>query len=110
MISLGFERKNVAIIPPINIPRTKNKFQISFFHSYLKKGILAGIQEAQMCLKELEMPKDLFPMINKTGTVSPIIGPATYQGHGFEIISNILFISFCKIMNKSVKNIFTDLY
>jgi hypothetical protein len=30
------------------------------------------------------MPKALFPNSNKAGTVSPINGPATYQGHGFE--------------------------
>lgn len=84
----GFVNKKVAINPPTVIPATKNKFQTSFFQSYLKKEILAGITAAQMCRNEDEIPKDLFPKSSKTGTVKPIIGPATYQGQGFRIISN----------------------
>ena len=72
----------MAIAPPKKIPSTNTKFQISFFQSYLKNGILAGKQAAQMCRSDELIPKDLLPNINNTGTVSPINGPATYQGHG----------------------------
>jgi hypothetical protein len=44
--------------------------------------MFAGQQLAQMCLKELEIPKDLLPIINKIGTISPINGPAIYHGRG----------------------------
>jgi hypothetical protein len=66
------------------MPNTKNKFHASFFHSYLKNGIPAGIQLAQMWRSELDIPKDLLPIIKRVGTVSPINGPAIYHGHGFE--------------------------
>ena len=76
----------------------KNKFHISFFHSYLKNGILAGIHAAHICLSDELIPKDLLPMIRSTGTVKPISGPATYQGQGCFIISindiNIYFFFF----------------
>jgi hypothetical protein len=49
---------------------------------YLKKGILAGIQAAQICRNEEDTPNDLLPMINSSGTTNPINGPATYQGQG----------------------------
>jgi hypothetical protein len=81
-IGFGFDIYIAAINPPSIIPATKNKFQISFFQSYLKNEIFAGKQLAQICLKELEIPKDLLPMINKIGTISPIKGPAIYQGRG----------------------------
>jgi hypothetical protein len=39
---------------------------------YLKNGISAGIQAAQICRNDDDIPKDLFPINNKVGTVSPI--------------------------------------
>jgi hypothetical protein len=36
-----------------------------------------------------DIPKVLFPRMSRRGMVSPITGPATYQGHGFKIFSNI---------------------
>lgn len=95
-ISFGFDIKKVAINPPIAVPSTKFKFQISFFQLYLKKGIFAGIHAAQICLKEDDIPKVLFPRISKVGTVNPINRPAIDQCHGFFSISIIyfLFISF----------------
>jgi hypothetical protein len=44
--------------------------------------MLAGMQAAQVCRSTDDIPKALFPSNNKTGTVSPISGPAIYQGHG----------------------------
>jgi hypothetical protein len=67
------------------IPATKNKFHDSFFQSYLKKGILAGKQAAQICLRLDDMPKGLFPIIKSIGTIKPIIVPPTYHGHGSDI-------------------------
>ncbi|GEO20904.1 hypothetical protein CQA01_14380 [Cyclobacterium qasimii] len=78
----GFDRNIAAMNPPINIPVTNIKFQASSFQLYWKKGILAGTQTAQICLKEDEMPKDLFPNNKSMGTVRPIIGPAIYHGQG----------------------------
>ena len=75
-------------------PATKNKFHDSFFQSYLKNLIFAGIQAAQMCRKEDEIPKDLFPINNSAGTVNPIRIPATYQGQGCFNNSNI-GLKFC---------------
>jgi hypothetical protein len=46
-----------------------------------------------MWRNEEEIPKVLFPKINKIGTVKPIKGPATYQGHGFFNNSIMLSIS-----------------
>ena len=60
------------------------KEQISFFQSYLKKGMLAGIHAAQTWRKEEEMPKVLLPISSRVGTISPMIGPATYHGQGWE--------------------------
>src|SRR3546814_1097967 len=76
--------------PPKRIPATKNRFQISFFQSYLKKGIPAGTQDAQMCLRDELIPNDLFPNSRSVGTVRPIRGPAMYQGQGGLINSIIL--------------------
>ena len=47
---------------------------------------------AQTCRNEELMPNDLLPKIRSAGTVSPIKGPATYQGHGCLIISSIPII------------------
>src|SRR5690554_1799219 len=77
-------------MPPINIPNTKIKFHISFFQLYLKKGIFAGKQAAQACLREELIPKDLFPSSNNAGTVKPTKGPAIYQGQGCLINSNMI--------------------
>jgi hypothetical protein len=90
----GFARRLMARKPPRRIPATKKRFQISFVHSYLKKGILAGKQAAHIWRKEEEMPKALFPIINSTGTVNPISGPATYHGQGFLRSSNIYELLF----------------
>jgi hypothetical protein len=78
----GFDKRLMAIAPPKKIPNTKNKFHTSFFQSYLKKGMLAGIHEAQMSLSDELMPNDLLPIIKSAGTVSPIKGPAIYQAQG----------------------------
>ncbi len=90
-IPFGFDIKKVAINPPIAVPRTKFKFQISFFHSYLKNGIFAGIQAAQICRNEDEIPNVLFPRISKVGTVNPINRPAIDQCQGFFSISIMYF-------------------
>ena len=77
---------------PIKIPDTKNKFHSSFFQSYLKKGILAGIQAAHICRNDEEIPKDLLPISNN-GTINPINGPAIYQGQGeIKIFKNIIIV------------------
>src|SRR5690606_6315333 len=92
---LGFAKRFMAIAPPRNIPNTKNKFHTSFFQSYLKNGMLAGIHEAQTWRNDELMPKDLLPIIKSAGTVKPINGPATYQGQGcFKNSIIICFICF----------------
>lgn len=75
------------------IPPTKNKFQDSFFQSYLKNEISLGKQAAQICRKFDEMPKCLLPKINKVGTINPMIIPAVYQGQGSRKVSNMVFLS-----------------
>ena len=69
-------------MPPNNTPATKNKLQISFFQLYLKNSIFPGIQAAQICLSDDEIPKVLFAINNDSGTINPIMGPETYHGHG----------------------------
>lgn len=49
--------------------------------------MLAGIQAAQMCRSEEEIPNDLLPINKRVGTVRPMSGPATYQGHGLRMSS-----------------------
>src|SRR5690554_1215141 len=99
-IELGLDKKCIEINPPTKIPNTKTIFHISFFQSYLKNGMFAGIQDAQMCLKEELIPKDLFPKINKVGTVKPTRGPATYQGQGCKINSSIfLCVLLMSVLN-----------
>jgi hypothetical protein len=41
---------------------------------------------------EDEIPKDLLPRMSSRGTVSPINGPAMYQGQGCEMNSKISII------------------
>lgn len=89
---LGLDKKLLAIMPPNKIPMTKKKFQISFFQSYLKKGIFAGKHAAHACRRLALMPKFLFPKMSKAGTVRPTSGPAIYHGQGCEMYSKILFI------------------
>ena len=96
IIGFGLARKLIAITAPKKIPATKKRFQISFFHSYLKNGILAGTQAAQICRRDELMPNDLLPKINNVGTVNPIKGPATYHGHGCLI--NSIKLIFSKIL------------
>jgi len=95
LISTGWlANKNCAAMnPPKTMPATKKRFQLSFFQSYLKNEILAGIHAAQMCLSDDEMPKVLLPMISRAGTTRPISGPATYQGQGWVIKSIV-----CKLI------------
>ena len=92
-ISTGWEwaKRLTANTPPIKIPNTKNRFHTSLFQSYLKKGILAGMQDAQICRRDELIPNDLFPRIKRAGTVKPISGPAIYQGHGSLIKSTIIY-------------------
>jgi hypothetical protein len=46
-----------------------------------KNFILDGKQAAHICLRLADIPNCLMPNISKAGTISPIIAPATYQGH-----------------------------
>ena len=64
------------------INNEKNKLNIYFFQSYLKKEILEGKTTAQICLSEDDIPNFLLPSRSNAGTVNPIKGPATYQGQG----------------------------
>jgi hypothetical protein len=50
------------------------------------------MQAAQIWRSDDDMPKALFPMINRSGTINPMSGPATYQGQGCESISTKRFI------------------
>ena len=74
------------------MPPTKKRFQISFFQSYLKKGMSFGIQIAHRCRIEEDMPNFLFPIKANMGTISPINVPATAQCQGCLISSNIILI------------------
>src|SRR5690606_3977702 len=80
----GDARIVAEIIPPSTIPPTKKRFHDSFRQSYLKNEKPDGATAAQRCLKEEEIPKDLFPISNRSGTVRPIKGPEIYQGHGLD--------------------------
>ena len=55
--------------------------------------MFAGIHMAHIWRKDELIPNALLPKISKIGTVNPINGPETYQGHGSFMIS-IKFI-FC---------------
>lgn len=101
---LGSARKLAPTNPPIRTPVTKNKFHASFFHSYLKKGIFDGKQAAQICLRADDIPKALLPNINRTGTIRPISGPATYHGHGFFNTSNIVEIQLRNYVHHHLPN------
>lgn len=78
----GFASHVMVIKPPATIPAAKKRFHTSFFQSYLKNEILAGKHEAHICRKDELIPNDLFPRMSNSGTISPINGPDTYQGHG----------------------------
>ena len=78
----AFDNQFVVIKPPIMIPKAKKRFQLSFFQSYLKKEICAGMQAAHTWRSVDDMPNDLLPINSNDGTISPISGPAIYQGHG----------------------------
>src|ERR1041385_5660955 len=82
------------INPPINMPPTKYKLQISFFQSYWNNGNDAGTHAAQMCRSVDEIPSLLFPISNNNGTVTPMTGPATYHGQGLYINSIEIEILF----------------
>jgi len=69
------------------MPVAKNKFQLSFFQSYLKKEMLPGKQAAQICFKVEEMPKGLLPNMRSKGTINPIKGPDIHHGQGARIHS-----------------------
>src|SRR5579872_3822920 len=81
-IGFGFPKIKPPITPPIIKPTAKYKLQISFFQSCLNNEILPGKQAAQMCRSEEEIPKRLLPIQSNKGAVSPITGPAIYQGQG----------------------------
>jgi hypothetical protein len=93
---------------PNNMPATKNKFQDSLRQLYLKKGMFAGMQAAQICRNDEDTPNALLPIISSNGTVSPINGPATYQGQGCLIHSqNCMVNYFCKngsLIKKAVRH------
>src|SRR5690606_22255450 len=73
------------------MPPTKKRFQASFRQSYFRNGIPDGATAAHRCLKDEEIPKDLFPMSSKRGTVRPIKGPEMYQGQGLDNRSIMTF-------------------
>src|SRR5690606_8849050 len=98
---LGFDKRLMAIAPPKNMPNTKNKFHTSFFQSYLKNGMLAGIHEAQTCRNDELIPNDLLPIIKSAGTVKPINGPATYQVQGCFRNSIIICFYLFSLINLS---------
>src|SRR5439155_9413779 len=76
-------RSRAPIKPPRSVPARKPRFQVPvFFQSYRKNATLPGKQAAQMCRKLLEKPNDLLPRSSRTGTISPMSGPPTYQGQG----------------------------
>ena len=85
----GLLKKYVATKAPMIVPPAKNKFHASRFQLYLKNGMFAGKQAAHICRRLAEMPKCLFPVISKIGTINPMIKPDTYQGHGCFINSII---------------------
>jgi hypothetical protein len=64
--------------------------------------MVPGIQAAQMCRKEEEIPKDLFPRMSSTGTINPMRGPATYQGQGAVSDSNIYNMLSAQILLLSI--------
>lgn len=64
------------------MPATKNKFQLSFFQSYLKNEISAGMHIAHICLSDDDTPNALLPANSRAGTKRPISGPPAYQGQG----------------------------
>lgn len=88
-MAFGLLRKYVAKKPPTKMPATKNRFQLSFFQSYLKNGTLAGMHMAQMWLSADEIPNFLLPKSNSVGTVKPIKTPASAQCQGCFIISSM---------------------
>jgi len=59
------------------------------------------MQAAHRCLRDEEIPKDLFPSKSKAGTVKPMSGPATYHGHGCLRES----IKYWLMLNKKVNRI-----
>jgi hypothetical protein len=50
---------------PTAIPPTKNRFQTSFFQSYLKNFMSPGMQAAHKWRSELLIPKVLLPTSNR---------------------------------------------
>src|SRR6476469_2569990 len=65
------------------MPQRNTRFQRpTRFQSCLKYSIPHGATAAHTCLRLLEIPKGLLPSSSNTGTISPINGPATYQGSG----------------------------
>jgi len=84
-------KKRTAKKAPSIIPAAKKRFQLLAFQLYLKNEISAGKQAAQICRSVDEIPKTLLPAMSRSGTISPIRGPAIYQGHGCFINSSITF-------------------
>jgi hypothetical protein len=78
---------------PSRTPTTNTRFHDSAFQSYFKKSKLLGTQAAHMCLNEELMPNVLFSKMRCSGTIKPMMGPATYQGHGWLTHSTSEFMS-----------------
>ena len=91
------------INPPITRPAAKNRFHNCCFQLYFRKSIFPGKQAAQICLKLLDIPSILLPASIRRGTVKPIIGPATYHGHGWRRKSNRFKIFFFIRMQNYLK-------
>lgn len=55
---------------------------MSFFQSFFRyKSTFKGTHIEHIDRNVEDTPKDLFPMYNMAGTIKPIRGPETYQGH-----------------------------
>ncbi len=104
---LGSQRGCYGYCVPIRQPmrsykpaneNTCNKKQVPdfFFPVVFKKRDVGrntgGTNMSQVC----RYPKMFIAYSNKVGTISPISGPAIYQGQGFRINSIILFIKLAK--------------
>jgi len=73
----------------------------------LKKAMLEGKQAAQVWRSDEEMPKVLLARSKSNGTISPMIGPATYQGQGS--YSNALIVYSIVYLKDIVSDYFQDI-
>ena len=91
MLPPGVASMTVPMKPPIMMPATNVKFHNPvFFQSYFRNSRLDGKVAAHICLKLEDTPNCLPLKIKSAGTNKPIMGPATYQGQGWERISIIV--------------------